>query len=163
MVAHRFKRGSRIRVAISESLWPLVWPSPRPATLTIALGASSMTLPVRPLEATDARWTIPVIHNQPPAAAPSFDVQGPSAEGRITVRRADQAAEITEGDPNSCIWRDSRSRNWKMGETDCTVLTAFELTSTEHEFRLKESLKARKGDTLIFEREKVSTIKRDLM
>jgi hypothetical protein len=26
--AHRFKAGSRIRIALSEGLWPLVWPSP---------------------------------------------------------------------------------------------------------------------------------------
>src|SRR6516225_9275603 len=25
MIAHRFKRGHRIRIALSESLWPLVW------------------------------------------------------------------------------------------------------------------------------------------
>ena len=30
--AHRFAKGNRIRVAISESLWPLVWPSPEPVT-----------------------------------------------------------------------------------------------------------------------------------
>jgi len=163
MVAHRFKSGSRIRVAVSESLWPLVWPSPAPATLTIALGASSLALPVRSPEASEARWTIPVIRNQPAAAAAPFDVQGPDAEGRITVRRADQTAEITEGDPNSCVWRDARSRSWKNGETDCTVLTAFELTSTERAFQLKESLRATKGGALIFEREKVSTIERDLL
>ncbi len=28
LIAHRFKAGNRIRLAVSESLWPLVWPSP---------------------------------------------------------------------------------------------------------------------------------------
>ncbi|HLY54853.1 MAG TPA: CocE/NonD family hydrolase, partial [Stellaceae bacterium] len=36
--AHRFHTGSRIRVALSESLWPLAWPSPRVATLRITTG-----------------------------------------------------------------------------------------------------------------------------
>ena len=43
------------------------------------------------------------------------------------------------------------------------MLTAFELTSTERAFQLKESLRATKGGALIFEREKVSTIERDLL
>ena len=28
-IAHRFRAGNRIRLALSESLWPLVWPSPQ--------------------------------------------------------------------------------------------------------------------------------------
>jgi uncharacterized protein len=62
MIAHRFKRGNRIRVAVSESLWPLVWPSPQIATLQIALGASHLVLPVRPIPAREAPFSIPVIH-----------------------------------------------------------------------------------------------------
>jgi hypothetical protein len=62
MIAHRFKKGSRIRAAISESLWPLIWPSPHIATLDIALGASHLVLPVRPVPPREAPFTIPVIH-----------------------------------------------------------------------------------------------------
>jgi len=63
MVAHRFKRGNRIRAALSESLWPLIWPSPQIATLQIGLGASHLVLPVRPIPASEAPFTIPVIHS----------------------------------------------------------------------------------------------------
>jgi putative CocE/NonD family hydrolase len=62
MIAHRFKKGNRIRAAISENLWPLVWPSPQIATLNIALGASHLVLPVRPAPAREAPFTIPVVH-----------------------------------------------------------------------------------------------------
>jgi uncharacterized protein len=62
MIAHRFKRGNRIRAALSENLWPLVWPSPRVATLDIALGASHLVLPVRPRPREEAPFTIPTIH-----------------------------------------------------------------------------------------------------
>jgi uncharacterized protein len=62
MIAHRFKKGSRIRVAVSANLWPLAWPSPQIATLEIALGASHLVLPVRPVPAREAPFTIPVIH-----------------------------------------------------------------------------------------------------
>lgn len=39
--------GSRLRLAISSSYWPIVWPSPEAATLSILTGASSLELPVR--------------------------------------------------------------------------------------------------------------------
>jgi putative CocE/NonD family hydrolase len=39
--------GHRLRVSISTSYWPLIWPSPEPATVTIATGSSALHLPVR--------------------------------------------------------------------------------------------------------------------
>ncbi len=45
---YRFSRGSRIRVALSETWWPVVWPSPEPVTLHLTAGLSTLELPVRP-------------------------------------------------------------------------------------------------------------------
>jgi uncharacterized protein len=45
---YRFARGSRIRVALSETWWPVVWPSPEMVTLHVTTGASRVELPVRP-------------------------------------------------------------------------------------------------------------------
>ena len=39
---------SRIRVALSETWWPVVWPSPEAVTLQVTAGASRVELPVRP-------------------------------------------------------------------------------------------------------------------
>ncbi len=40
--------GHRLRVAISPTYWPIVWPSPQPATLTVTTGSQSLLkLPVR--------------------------------------------------------------------------------------------------------------------
>ena len=39
-VAHAFGAGHRIRVAVSSSYWPIVWPSPEPFTLSLFAGAS---------------------------------------------------------------------------------------------------------------------------
>jgi len=47
-IAHAFEPGHRIRVAVSTSFWPLVWPSPEPVTLTLFTGLSSLELPGRP-------------------------------------------------------------------------------------------------------------------
>jgi uncharacterized protein len=52
-IAHGFAAGNRIRIAVSTSYWPLVWPSPEPVTLGIFTGASTLTLPMRPPRAED--------------------------------------------------------------------------------------------------------------
>ena len=47
--------GHRLRVAISTSYWPWLWPSPEPVELTIHCDeASRLELPVRPPRAEDA-------------------------------------------------------------------------------------------------------------
>jgi putative CocE/NonD family hydrolase len=50
---HRFAPGSRIRVALSETWWPVVWPSPELVTLHVTAGASRVELPVRPTQADE--------------------------------------------------------------------------------------------------------------
>jgi hypothetical protein len=51
--AHAFRPGQRLRVAVSNRCWPLVWPPPAPAALTLYTGASRLELPVRPPHAGD--------------------------------------------------------------------------------------------------------------
>lgn len=103
LIAHRFKQGHRIRIAISENFWPLLWPSPKIATLDIALGLSHVVLPVRPAPAKEAPFTIPEIHEARAAlASHGFAnglqwVKGPTAQmpirdanGRIRYDREPQ-------------------------------------------------------------------------
>ena len=54
-IAHGFAAGNRIRVAVSTSYWPLVWPSPEPVTLKIFTGESRLELPVREPRAEDGK------------------------------------------------------------------------------------------------------------
>ncbi|WAL67492.1 CocE/NonD family hydrolase [Amycolatopsis cynarae] len=46
-VAQSFPAGHRIRLSLSSSYWPLAWPPPEPARLTVYTGASELSLPVR--------------------------------------------------------------------------------------------------------------------
>jgi len=41
ITAQKFKKGNRIRIALSDSLWPMVWPSPQTVELQIDTGAST--------------------------------------------------------------------------------------------------------------------------
>jgi uncharacterized protein len=48
-----FQRGHRVRFAISNALWPMIWPTPFPMTTSLQLGgapASRLELPLVPLE-----------------------------------------------------------------------------------------------------------------
>ena len=53
--AYAFKAGNRLRVAISTTYWPLIWPSPEAVTLSLYAGSSELELPVRPARPEDAR------------------------------------------------------------------------------------------------------------
>ena len=53
-IAHSFPAGHRIAVSVSTVYWPIAWPSPELATLTVHLGDSALELPVRPLDPADA-------------------------------------------------------------------------------------------------------------
>jgi putative CocE/NonD family hydrolase len=187
MAAHRFKRGHRIRIALCESLWPLVWPSPQIATLTFELGTSSIVLPARPAPKSEAPFPIPAL---PPAAQPFAglvgarpeDIARRSPEGRLTIKRetpensyvvpdvgttlirgGSELTEITEGDPNSCVWRQETVGGFRRGDWDCRTIARYELSSTPDAFLLKESLKLTKGGEIFFEEETVSKIDRDLV
>jgi len=46
--------GHRLRLALSTAYWPLVWPSPAPATLRIYTDGCRLAVPVRPPDPRDA-------------------------------------------------------------------------------------------------------------
>jgi len=182
--AHRFRAGSRIGLAISESLWPLVWPSPEIATLTLCLGdASTLSLPVRPIEAASATFDIPELHTPPSEGARRpetttapispgvyrLDLDSPltpaliRATGTTVSRGRHEVSDIREGEPNSCVWSHQATSSWQRGGWDCAVEAACELTSTADDFHLTESLVATLGGAVIFERRSTSQIKRDLV
>lgn len=54
-VAQRFPAGHRVRLSVSTSYWPLAWPPPDPARLTIRPAASALELPVRRTGPADKR------------------------------------------------------------------------------------------------------------
>ena len=47
-IAYAVPPGNRLRVAISTSYWPLVWPTPDKPTLSVFTGVSSLQVPVMP-------------------------------------------------------------------------------------------------------------------
>ncbi|PWG64401.1 CocE/NonD family hydrolase [Spiribacter halobius] len=54
-IAYSFACGHTLRVAISTTYWPMIWPAPEPVEITIHTGASRLELPVRPPRPEDAQ------------------------------------------------------------------------------------------------------------
>jgi uncharacterized protein len=134
MIGHRFKKGNRIRAAVSAGLWPLVWPAPRVATLRFELGASHLVLPVRPAPAVEAPFTIPVIHaglgqNGQGASKPGY------ANGLEWVK-----APLSKPSLGEMPTRDTTGRiRWdRDGEPQSTLIEAVGTTSTTKSRRIVE-------------------------
>ncbi|MBL8698568.1 MAG: CocE/NonD family hydrolase [Alphaproteobacteria bacterium] len=53
-VAHCFRPGHRIRLAIGTAYWPVLWPSPAPVALRLHTRGAYLTLPIRPLDPANA-------------------------------------------------------------------------------------------------------------
>ncbi|WP_324652158.1 CocE/NonD family hydrolase C-terminal non-catalytic domain-containing protein [Georgenia sp. H159] len=47
-IANSFPQGHRLRLSISTSYWPLVWPAPEAATVTVRMGSAPSTCPSVP-------------------------------------------------------------------------------------------------------------------
>jgi hypothetical protein len=66
-VAHAFKPGHRIRLALSNAYWPVLWPSPEPVTMEVTPGTSRLVLPIRAADGPDGDVLSPA-EAGPPAA-----------------------------------------------------------------------------------------------
>jgi hypothetical protein len=95
-IAQRFPAGHKIRVSVSTSYWPLAWPSPRPAHLTIHTENSSFTLPVREPQPVDE-----TIRFEPPETGPvgqttTLDAGEHTWEVRRNLATDEAALEVTD-------------------------------------------------------------------
>jgi putative CocE/NonD family hydrolase len=95
--AQRLGVGSRLRLAISSTYWPTVWPSPEPVTLTVFAGESELTIPVRPPQAVDAE--LPAF--QPAENAPAFGSTSIRPGGSHTRIVTDLATDMVTVDEYS--------------------------------------------------------------
>lgn len=179
-VAYHFRAGSRMRLSISEGFWPMLWPSPVTPELTLPLGVSTLSLPVRaagadaPFPITqadggdpapdhapatpDASGRIVLTHTSPEAAYP---VAG--ADGIILSSSGEEVSEMIAGDPLSCRWRQVTRSGWKRGDWSCAVEASYALTADATSFRIVETLRASEGGREVFVRESDRRVPRDLM
>ncbi len=89
-IAHAFPPGHRIRLALSTCYWPLFWPSPEAATLTLFAGASALDLPVRPARDESLR--------------PFSEPEGAPPRARETLREPSNSRVVEQDQATGETW-----------------------------------------------------------
>ena len=187
-LGHRFGKGNRIRLALSNAYWPIVWPSPEANTVTVYCEASSLTLPERAPRAGDAglkplppaAWAAPLRQSE---LEPSFNTWTESFDamnGIATLQRinegglwriedivldcgvrAEQVYTIDPNDPLSARLRTVTLRRYRRGGWDVAVTTELDLTASKTMFHLKGRMELREGGRLVNTQEHTADIPRD--
>ncbi|MGJ7456714.1 CocE/NonD family hydrolase [Halomonas sp. RA08-2] len=190
-IAQQFAPGHAIRLSLSTSYWPLAWPAPQPARITVWPAQSRLVLPVRgPRPAEEA--SLPAFaepEGAPPLAKTllqptqeTWQVIRDMANDRTTLEvindegryRIDDidleiAARVTEryqysyGNYDSVSGWTEWQRSFKRGDWEVHTLTRTRLTSDSDNFRIRATLDAWEGDTRIYARTWDEIIPRDLV
>jgi len=182
-----------LRLALSSAYWPLIWPAPEAATLTLSL-PGRLTLPVRPADAGDA-----AIAFEPPARgrpAPVTKV----ADGRVartttldllsgtatyvthgegglfgegvlrfddidTVISHDLKRELSIGATDPLSARYHLTQRYELGREGWRILieTRTSMRATATDFVLTANIQAYENGELSASRELTQTIPRDLV
>ena len=188
-VAVRIPKGHQLRVSLSTSYWPLIWPAPEPVTLTVHQGASFVELPVR----RSRRSEVAPAFAPAEAAAPvklievdkAFNLRELTIDqrtgehrlrivddfGRSTIAEhgmstwscGRESYSILPGDPLSarqeCHWSEERSR----GDWKLRTETYSAMTATKTHWHVTGRLEAYEGERKILTREWDQRIKRRLV
>lgn len=188
-VAHSFRRGHLLRVAVTPAYWPWLWPASKPVTLTLTCGeASTLELPVRPDQDRDRELG----EFGPPECGPplavsrlpsppsrrelridvgsgrreivsDFDFFGSRrlADGLCYRESAQDRFAITPGDPLSA---EAHSR-WRIaidrGDWHTRVETVSTMTATADAFTVTNLVDAYEGDRRVFSKARSSVFPRD--
>ncbi len=183
-IAYRVPAGHTLRVAVSSSYWPLVWPSPEPVTLT--LHDATLALPIRE-PGSEPEWAF----EEPEGATPwRIETLRKSSNSRTTERDPDtgtvslvihddfgEARDLDHGlvhgevarerwtirpdDPLSAHGKTHWTQTYARDDWSVRTETFTTMTSTAETFRLTARIEAYEGDKLVFERDFDETIPRN--
>lgn len=159
-----FPAGHRIRLALSTTYWPMIWPPPEKATLTVFGG--SLDLPVRPPTAADA--LLPSLP-EPRTAAPE-----PATVVRPGVLRIDRIGlelgsegsfkfHLKGDDPLTAAAEMRQTQTISRGEWRTRIETQIRLSCTSDAFKLRATLRAWQADTEVCHREWDTTVPREFI
>ena len=188
VIGQRFAKGQRIRLALSTAYWPMVWPSPETATLTLA--NARLTLPVRPRKPEDD--TLPDF--LPAEGAPPLEIEELSTghlvrsvtedlvtgkevhlrsadTGRVRHRHTgmivhyldEDRFEIHPCDPASARGTAAWRKSYERGDWQAEVETEVTVEALKDVWRVTAHLIAREGGTEIFRRDWSEDVPRDLV
>ncbi len=176
---YSFAKGHRIRVAVSTTYWPLLWPSPEPVTLTLVAGKSALALAVRPPRKEDKNPP----RFKPVEAAPAFPKTTLEAGGRnrvihtdlskretvvevsdysglsrydeidlIAGARSTERYRIVEDDPLSCTAEVTWQWVFERKDWKIRTETRTHVSCTKKDYVIKADIQAYEGEKKVFER-----------
>ena len=184
--AYRLPKGHKLRLAISNAYWPLIWPSPVPARLTLTAG--HLDLPVRALAQADERgfpppdadtpWQVEDLREPAHVRRTEIDHQTGTVSliieddfgevrdldhGLINGSVARERWSIHPDDPLSargaCHWTDETQR----GDIRMRTEARCEMWSDATHFHLTATLEAYENDVLVHDRHISERLPRDQM
>ncbi|AEM82460.1 CocE/NonD family hydrolase [Streptomyces violaceusniger] len=190
-VAQAFPPGHRIRLSLSTSYWPLAWPPPRPALLTVYEATSALTLPLRRASSGEDRPQRPFGEPEgtPPVATTALtpreerwdvkrDLVGYRSEleivkdagtqrfediGMDVGRRAYERYTAVADDFTSVGGESTWTMRFHRDDWDVRVVTSTVLRSSETEFFVNATLDGYEGDRRVFSRTWNETLPRDCL
>jgi uncharacterized protein len=187
-IAWRIPKGHKLRVSLSPTYWPMMWPSPEDVTLTIYAGPSIVHVPVRasdpgevPLSWKPAEGATEVKRREliPPQTYRRNTVDPETGETRHEVLEDFGRYEI---EPHKLIAQGIRRESYSImpddplsakaeahwteaierGDWKVRTEAMTRLTATESDWIIWGKLEAYEGDAKVFEREWNETVERKL-
>lgn len=183
-IAYHVPKGHRLRLAISNAYWPLIWPGPARARLTLTQGR--IDLPVRPTAAgsersfpppdAEAPWRAETLRPERHTRRSSTD----HVTGAVSLSIEDDFGKLRDADHNlvtgsvareiwtihpddplsargDCHWTDEIERGAIRLRTEAKC----RMWSDTTHFHLSATLHAYENDALIYERSVTDRIERD--
>ena len=178
-IAWRVPQGHKLRVAISTSYFPMMWPAPEPVTLTVYAGKSQLHLPIR----KDVAGESPVTWPEPEAATPvdqteikpawnrrdtvidpetgelrieivdDFGEQELHPHGLVIGGAGRESYSILPDNPLSARMETHWTETRRRGDWSIRTETYGRLTATERHWIIWGKIEAYEGEKLVFERE----------
>lgn len=189
-VAQVIPKGYRIRLAISTSYWPMVWPSPEPVRVMLYTGKSKLLLPLRSPKEDDAmlqslgqpegapplrvKTIRPEYHNWKvvrdlAADRSKLEVVNDSGcqyigEINLTIsRKAQEWYTFEKDDFNSVEGETLWERAFSRDNWSVRTVTRTVLNSSNTDFFLRAELDAYEGEKRVYSQNWDYTIPRDLV
>ncbi|CDX51405.1 conserved hypothetical protein [Mesorhizobium plurifarium] len=185
--ARTIPKGHRVRLALANQHWPILWPQPKLSLLSVASGDSKLVLPVRPPSPRDRDVRFEPAETAPPVPATTLDegfdrriVTDDVGSGLQIIaltsdhgsRRYDDRAitvssansdtmSISSGDPLSA--KLVTEYRWAIAgaDADTEARAVTELTADETHFDLSWRLEARERGKLVHSASATRRIRRD--
>lgn len=189
-IAQRFPAGHQIRLSLSTSYWPLVWPPPEPVRLTIYPADSQITLPTRLSSEGDTGLRdlgFPRLQALRPSTVlrpevKEWEVVHNLRTNKVTLHVINNDAKTRLDDINwtteknveeKYIYRNNNydtlrgevtgERRFERDDWSVYTKTRTILTSTKTHFIIRATLDAYEGDVRIYSKTWDEMVKRDLL